>query len=208
MEWFFFVPGDHKYPNGSHINRTIEAGYWKATGKDEKVFKNLKKKKALWVFHTKRDSKSKESYQRFEISPSSSYSTFTEEVELVDDLNRFGYLSLYSSSQSLSRVFGNEDHFPYSCQESLNQRSSVGCPREPWHDLHCRIEGLAAYDALQNFEEQWLKASKPQGLSKIKKFSDSDYLLLKLDMITDIMGITDAQYTSEKDLEGWHVKVC
>ncbi|KAK9076718.1 hypothetical protein SSX86_005052 [Deinandra increscens subsp. villosa] len=82
--------------------------------------------------------------------------------------------------------------------------STAGCPREPWHDLHCRIEGPAAYDVLQNFEERWLRASKPRGLSKITKFSD---VLLKVDRIPEILGITDAHYTSEKDPEGWHVQV-
>ncbi|KAK1438662.1 hypothetical protein QVD17_04471 [Tagetes erecta] len=82
--------------------------------------------------------------------------------------------------------------------------STAGCPREPWHDLHCRIEGPAAYDVLQNFEERWLRASKPRGLSKITKFSD---VLLKLDRIPEILGVNDARYTSEKDPEGWHVQV-
>ncbi|GFY92407.1 phospholipase D beta 1 [Actinidia rufa] len=39
--------------------------------------------------------------------------------------------------------------------------NTAGCPREPWHDLHCKIDGPAAYDVLTNFEERWLKASKP-----------------------------------------------
>nr|XP_043639931.1 phospholipase D beta 1-like [Erigeron canadensis] len=82
--------------------------------------------------------------------------------------------------------------------------STAGCPRQPWHDLHCRIEGPAAYDVLQNFEERWLRASKPRGLSKISKFSD---VLLKVDRVPEILGITDARYTSEKDPEGWHVQV-
>lgn len=85
-----------------------------------------------------------------------------------------------------------------------DQGSTIDCPREPWHDLHCRIEGPAAYDVLQNFEERWLRASKPRGLSKITKFSD---VLLKLDKIPEILGITDARYTSERDPEGWHVQV-
>ncbi|KAH1068236.1 hypothetical protein GYH30_005983 [Glycine max] len=29
-----------------------------------------------------------------------------------------------------------------------------GCPREPWHDLHSKIDGPAAYDILKNFEER------------------------------------------------------
>ncbi|KAI3518872.1 hypothetical protein L1887_07727 [Cichorium endivia] len=63
---------------------------------------------------------------------------------------------------------------------------TTGCPREPWHDLHNRIEGPAAYDLLKNFEERRLRASKPQGIrSKMKKSVDDS--LLQLDRIPDIL---------------------
>ncbi|KAL6655573.1 hypothetical protein ACP70R_006399 [Stipagrostis hirtigluma subsp. patula] len=32
-----------------------------------------------------------------------------------------------------------------------------GGPREPWHDVHCRLEGPAAWDVLTNFEQRWRK---------------------------------------------------
>ncbi|KAI7748607.1 hypothetical protein M8C21_012407, partial [Ambrosia artemisiifolia] len=32
--------------------------------------------------------------------------------------------------------------------------SVSGCPREPWHDLHSKIDGPAAYDIMTNFEER------------------------------------------------------
>ncbi|KAJ3677189.1 hypothetical protein LUZ60_002913 [Juncus effusus] len=32
-----------------------------------------------------------------------------------------------------------------------------GGPREPWHDVHSRLEGPAAWDVLTNFEQRWKK---------------------------------------------------
>ena len=30
-------------------------------------------------------------------------------------------------------------------------------PREPWHDIHSKVEGPIAYDIFQNFKERWEK---------------------------------------------------
>jgi len=30
-------------------------------------------------------------------------------------------------------------------------------PREPWHDIHCRVEGPIARDVLENFVERWVR---------------------------------------------------
>ncbi|KAL2238159.1 phospholipase D beta 1 [Sesamum indicum] len=81
----------------------------------------------------------------------------------------------------------------------------VGCPREPWHDLHSKVEGPAAYDILRNFEERWRKASKRHGIHKMKhSFDDS---LLQLDRIPDIVGIDESCTIEEDDPESWNVQV-
>ncbi|XP_074317754.1 phospholipase D beta 1-like isoform X2 [Silene latifolia] len=83
--------------------------------------------------------------------------------------------------------------------------STNGCPREPWHDLHCQIDGPAAYDVLANFEDRWLKATKPRGLQKMSRSHDDH--LLKIDHITDMIGFEDAISRSVEDNESWHVQV-
>ncbi|WCJ26135.1 phospholipase D beta 1 [Euphorbia peplus] len=80
-----------------------------------------------------------------------------------------------------------------------------GCPREPWHDLHSKVDGPAAYDILTNFEERWSKASKPHGIQKFKaSFDDS---LLRLERIPEIIGIAEASSQAERDPETWHTQV-
>ncbi|CAA0842264.1 Phospholipase D beta 1 [Striga hermonthica] len=82
---------------------------------------------------------------------------------------------------------------------------TAGCPREPWHDLHCRIDGPAAYDVLKNFEERWLRAAKRHGPNKLKSLYDD--CLLKLERMPEIMGINEAATVSEDDPESWNVQV-
>ncbi|GAA0147122.1 phospholipase [Lithospermum erythrorhizon] len=81
----------------------------------------------------------------------------------------------------------------------------AGCPREPWHDLHSRIDGPAAYDVLTNFEERWMKASKSHKIRKIKSFYDD--ALLKLDRIPEVLGVEEAASIPEDHPDGWHIQV-
>ncbi|TYJ04725.1 hypothetical protein E1A91_A12G112300v1 [Gossypium mustelinum] len=83
--------------------------------------------------------------------------------------------------------------------------SVIGCPREPWHDMHCKIDGPAAYDVLVNFEERWLKVAKPAGIKKLK-FTYDD-ALLRIERIQDIIGVSDFPIPNDNDPEAWHVQV-
>ncbi|KAI6706736.1 hypothetical protein NL676_009698 [Syzygium grande] len=83
--------------------------------------------------------------------------------------------------------------------------NTAGAPREPWHDLHSRIDGPAAYDVLTNFEERWYRAAKPRGIKKLKMSYDD--ALLRIDRIPDIVGISDVSFVREDDPESWHVQI-
>ncbi len=36
-------------------------------------------------------------------------------------------------------------------------------PREPWRDIHSRVEGPVAHDVFLNFYERWSKQGKKEG---------------------------------------------
>ncbi|KAI3985530.1 hypothetical protein MKX01_033844 [Papaver californicum] len=80
-----------------------------------------------------------------------------------------------------------------------------GCPRQPWHDMHCRIDGPAAYDVLTNFEQRWSEASRRQ--RNKKQIESSDDRLLRIERMPDIVGMHEVTYVSEDDPETWHVQI-
>ena len=95
----------------------------------------------------------------------------------------------------------------------LVQGSGKG-PRQPWHDLHCKIDGPAAYDVLKNFEQRWRKASKFRNrFRKVTRWKDD--ALIKLERISWILSpsanVPDDHVTlrvaKEEDPENWHVQV-
>ncbi|XP_028760535.1 phospholipase D delta-like [Neltuma alba] len=107
----------------------------------------------------------------------------------------------------LDTVFQNDIHNPVF-------PSNTGVPREPWHDLHCKVEGPAAYDILTNFEQRWRKAKKWREF-KLKRVTNwHDDALLRLDRISWILtpssgaaGDQVVQVTDEDDPESWNVQV-
>ncbi|KAL0347465.1 UNVERIFIED_CONTAM: Phospholipase D delta [Sesamum calycinum] len=90
-------------------------------------------------------------------------------------------------------------------------------PRQPWHDLHCKLEGPAAYDVLKNFEQRWRKATKWSEFGqKFKRISHwHDDALLKIERISWIISPSTTVpndhpllwVSGEDDPENWHVQV-
>lgn len=112
--------------------------------------------------------------------------------------------------QDLDTVFQDDYHNP------TFPAGTMG-PRQPWHDLHCKIEGPAAYDVLTNFEQRWRKASKWSEFGRSFKRSTPwrDDSLIKLERISWIHGPSPSVpsddpklwVSNEDDPENWHVQV-
>ncbi|KDP32412.1 hypothetical protein JCGZ_13337 [Jatropha curcas] len=69
-----------------------------------------------------------------------------------------------------------------------------GGPREPWHDIHCMIEGPAAWDVLFNFEQRW------------KKQGEKGNLLVPVKELNDIFT-PPFPVISPENQESWNVQV-
>ncbi|EMS46791.1 Phospholipase D beta 1 [Triticum urartu] len=78
-------------------------------------------------------------------------------------------------------------------------------PREPWHDLHSKIDGPAAFDVLKNFEERWSKSSKRHGSKKLSKSCNDT--LLWIEKISEMAAIDDDVYSNDNDTERWDVQI-
>ncbi|KDP38812.1 hypothetical protein JCGZ_04969 [Jatropha curcas] len=106
----------------------------------------------------------------------------------------------------LDTVFENDYHNP-------TFPDNAKSPRQPWHDLHCKIEGPAAYDVLTNFEQRWGKSKwRDFRLRKVTQWRED--ILIKLDRISWIPtpspgpdGDKNVRVTDEEDPENWHVQI-
>ncbi|KAL6842247.1 hypothetical protein ACP4OV_027895 [Aristida adscensionis] len=69
-----------------------------------------------------------------------------------------------------------------------------GGPRQPWHDIHAKLEGPAAWDVLHNFEQRWRKQGRK-------------------DLLVDLRGMEDVITPSAQaaapgdDPEAWNVQL-
>ncbi|XP_042035647.1 phospholipase D delta-like isoform X2 [Salvia splendens] len=111
--------------------------------------------------------------------------------------------------RDLKTVFRGDYHNPTFGQGTKG-------PRQPWHDLHCKIEGPAAYDILTNFEQRWKKATKWNDIGqKLTRFSRWHDALIKIDKISWInspsVNVPNDHpllwVYEEDDPDNWHVQI-
>ncbi|KAL3527259.1 hypothetical protein ACH5RR_011915 [Cinchona calisaya] len=85
--------------------------------------------------------------------------------------------------RGLDTVFKDDLHQP-------TFPAGTKAPRQPWHDLHCRIDGPAAYDVLMNFAQRWRKATKWREYSMLSKRMSHwhDDAMIKIERISWILN--------------------
>ncbi|CAN4083496.1 unnamed protein product [Withania somnifera] len=93
--------------------------------------------------------------------------------------------------RDLDTVFEDDFHQP-------TFPAGTKAPRQPWHDLHCRIDGPAVYDVLINFAQRWRKATKWREFKFFKKTMSHwhDDAMLKIERISWILSPAFAIFRS------------
>lgn len=94
---------------------------------------------------------------------------------------------------SLFRTLDTAHHDDFHQPNFEGASITKGGPREPWHDIHSRLEGPIAWDVLFNFEQRWRK----QGGKDI---------LVNLRDLEDII-IPPSPVTFPDDSETWNVQL-
>nr|CAB3490349.1 unnamed protein product [Digitaria exilis] len=86
---------------------------------------------------------------------------------------------------------------------------SKGGPREPWHDIHCKIEGPAAWDVLHNFEQRWRKQGGTDDLihNALWPWKNQKDVLVDLNGMEDVVMPQSSPVLPNGDHETWNVQV-
>ncbi|KAL6845379.1 hypothetical protein ACP4OV_024874 [Aristida adscensionis] len=91
--------------------------------------------------------------------------SFVGGIDLCDGRYDTQYHSLF---RTLDTVHRDDFHQPNFKNASVKK----GGPREPWHDIHARLEGPVAWDVLYNFEQRWRKQGVEDLLVNVRDLSD------------------------------------
>ncbi|XP_071691946.1 phospholipase D alpha 1 [Rutidosis leptorrhynchoides] len=77
-----------------------------------------------------------------------------------------------SPFHSLFRTLDTAHHDDFHQPNYPDGSITKGGPREPWHDIHSRLEGQIAWDVLFNFEQRWKKQGGKNVLVNFRELDD------------------------------------
>ncbi|KAL9273762.1 Phospholipase D alpha 1-like protein, partial [Drosera capensis] len=93
---------------------------------------------------------------------------------------------------SLFRTLDTAHHDDFHQPNFPGAAITKGGPREPWHDIHSRLEGPIAWDVLFNFEQRWRKQGGKDILVPLRELDDL---------------IAPSPVTFREDPETWNVQL-
>ncbi|KAF5466735.1 hypothetical protein F2P56_016635 [Juglans regia] len=114
--------------------------------------------------------------------------SFVGGIDLCDGRYDTAFHSLF---RTLDTAHHDDFHQPNFEGTSIKK----GGPREPWHDIHSRLEGPIAWDVLYNFEQRW------------RKQGGKDLLVQLRDLNLDGTLITPSPVMFPDDHETWNVQL-
>ncbi|KAH0662792.1 hypothetical protein KY284_027723 [Solanum tuberosum] len=91
--------------------------------------------------------------------------SFVGGIDLCDGRYDTPFHSLF---RTLDTAHHDDFHQPNFADGSITK----GGPREPWHDIHSRLEGPIAWDVLFNFEQRWRKQGGKDILVNFRELDD------------------------------------
>ncbi|KAI3987985.1 hypothetical protein MKX01_022708 [Papaver californicum] len=94
---------------------------------------------------------------------------------------------------SLFRTLDTAHHADFNQPNFTGSAITKGGPREPWHDIHSRLEGPVAWDVLYNFEQRW------------RKQGGKDLLIELRDLANIIIPPSSVMYPNDR--ETWNVQL-
>ena len=113
--------------------------------------------------------------------------SFVGGIDLCDGRYDTQYHSLF---QTLDDVNKQDFHQPNFTGASID----FGGPREPWHDIHSKLEGPIAWDVFFNFDQRWRKQAG----------KDREHLLIRLE---DFGLSPPSVATFDDDPDTWNVQL-
>lgn len=111
--------------------------------------------------------------------------SFVGGIDLCDGRYDTQFHSLFRTLDSVHHDDFHQPNFPGGAIDK-------GGPREPWHDIHSKLEGPVAWDVLYNFEQRWRKQGQKDLLLPLRQFREI---------------IPPSAVTYEDDQETWNVQV-
>ncbi|MED6133693.1 hypothetical protein PIB30_030552 [Stylosanthes scabra] len=119
--------------------------------------------------------------------------SFVGGIDLCDGRYDTQEHPLFSTLNTVHRDDFHQPNFP-------GASIKKGGPREPWHDVHCKLEGPVAWDVLYNFEQRW---EKQVGRNNV----NNQNLLFTLDELDQILVHPNEAARIEDDRDSWNVQL-